>query len=417
MKFIRFIPIVALALCVSVLGACGSSTGAAVATPTQLTFWYTQGTGTSATVLAIVAQFNQTHPTIHVNAQPVDYASAHDQFANAAKAGVGAPDVFRSDVAWLPEFIRDGYFLDLTNKIDGGTSDFLPASLAYGVANNKLYSVPDEADFLALYYNKALVAAPPATMDDLRTFAKAATNPANQTYGFATQAQSYDITPFIFADGGGLVGSDGKTILVNSAQSAAGFQRLLDMIKDGSVLPIDPTNAFANAENGFKTGKVAMLISNASAETQNLMNGTAFQGPNIANFGIAAIPTGTAGDVPRALMGGQSYGIYAGTRFAGAALTFLNFLDSTANQVAVAAANSTLPTRQSAYNDPTLATNQIVSAYKPLLGTATPRPLTPQLSALFNAFDSNIQGALTGADTAQTALDNVAAAWAPLLST
>ncbi len=398
------------------LAACagGSSSGGKV----TLTFWYTENTTEQPAILKIINNFNTSHPNIHVNAQYVDLNSLHDKFAAAARAGSNAPDVLRTDVVWTSEFAKDSYLLQLDGKV-GDTGDFLPAPLAYNKYNGHLWGVPEVTDFVAMYYNKALlqqagISAPPATMDDLRTDARLLTNTGEQQYGFATEGSSYFLLPFIFAYGGGMISDDAKTVYVNDAQSVAGFNQLINMIQDGSVQPIDFKNGYNNADEGFKSGKVAIIF-NGPWQAADLMSGSAFSGANAANFGVAAIPTGPAGDVPRSPTGGQNYSIYAGTAHPDEAVTFLNYLDSTQSQIAVATANGTLPTRSSAYTDQVKA-NKVISAFQPILNTAKSRPVNPVGGQLFTAFDSDIQNALTGQESAQDALNKVAQDWQPLLS-
>jgi arabinogalactan oligomer/maltooligosaccharide transport system substrate-binding protein len=403
------IGIMVLAMAAMLVAACGSSTTTVV----KLTFWYTQGASEAPALLKIVSAFNASHPTIQVSAQYVDFSTAHDKFASAARAGVGAPDVVRTDVSWTAEFVQNGFLYGLDSKIKGGTGDFLPAALAYGIVNGHLYSVPDVTDFLVLYYNKTLVATPPITLDDLRTAAQAATNTANNQYGFATPGSSYYLTPFIYADGGDLISNDGKTISVNDAQSVAGLQRVLTMMQDGSVLPIDFTNGYTNMVNGFKNGTVAMIVDNVS-DAATLLSGSAFAGSNASNLGIAAFPTGTAGDIPRATNGGKSYAVYAGSNHPNEAITFLNYLTTAQSQSAIATANGTLPTRISAYTAAVLG-NSVVAAAQPLLGTAKARPVNPKITQLFGIFDTDLQGALSGQMAAQDALNKVAQDWATAL--
>jgi arabinogalactan oligomer / maltooligosaccharide transport system substrate-binding protein len=397
------------------LAACGGSSSGGKVT---LTFWYTENTTEQPAILKIVNNFNTSHPNIHVNAQYVDFNSLHDKFATAAKSTSGAPDVLRTDIAWTSEFAKDGYLLQLDGKV-GDTSDFLPAPLAYNKYNGHLWGLPEVTDFVAMYYNKALlqqagIDAPPATMDDLRADAKKLTNAGNQQYGFANEGSSYFLLPFIFAYGGGMISDDAKTVYVNDSQSVSGFSQLLGMIQDGSVQPIDFKNGYNNADEGFKSGKVAIIF-NGPWQAVDLMSGSAFSGSNASNFGVAAIPTGPAGDVPRSPTGGQNYSIYAGTAHPSESVTFLNYLDSAQSQTSVALANGTLPTRQSAYTDQVKA-NKVISAFQPLLSSAKSRPVNPVGGQLFTAFDSDIQNALSGKESAQDALNKVAQDWQPLLS-
>ncbi len=156
-----------------ILAACNASSASSSTGKVSLTFWYTEGSNEAPAILKLVNSFNASHPNIQVNAQYVNFGAAHDKFASAARAGSGAPDILRTDVSWTSEFAKDGYLLQLDGRIDGGTSDFLPASLAYNIYNGHLWGVPEITSFIALYYNKALFQAaniptPPVTLADLR---------------------------------------------------------------------------------------------------------------------------------------------------------------------------------------------------------------------------------------------------------
>ena len=265
------------------LAACSNS----VTPPTQVTFWYTEGSSQAQALLTIVQAFNQSHATIHVNAQATDVFSLHDTFIEAAKSGHGAPDILEENSLWTPDFAGPNYIVNLDGKI-GDTHDFLPVPLNYGTYQGHLYAAPQTTDFLAMYYNKALLqqanVTPPATFDDMRTALIQLSNSANGQYGFATQGSSNFILPFIFAYGGGTFSGDGKTISINNSGSVAGFQQLLDYIGDGSVLPLNGQNGLAQASNAFKQGKVAIIFGNASQEA-DLKTGAAFAGARAGNFG------------------------------------------------------------------------------------------------------------------------------------
>jgi arabinogalactan oligomer / maltooligosaccharide transport system substrate-binding protein len=407
----------ALATIASLLLSACNATSSTTTGKVSLTFWYTESSSEAPAILKIVNAFNKSHTNIQVNAQYVDFGAEHDKFAAAARAGKGAPDILGTDVSWTAEFAKDGYLLELEGHVDGGTSDFLPASLAYNMYNAHLWGQPETTSFIALYYNKALFqaannATPPVTLDDLRTDALLLTNASKNQVGFAFQGSAYFLTPWLFADGGGLVSDDGKTILINNAGSIAGFQALLDMIHDNSLAPIDLQNGYTNALDGFKSGAVAM-IAGTSDDGASILSGSAFHDPS--NLGVVAFPIGTAGDVPRSPARGQNYSIYAGTQHPNEAIAFLNYLNSSASEIAIAQANGTLPARTSAYTAAVLQ-NPVIQAFHPLLGTAVSLPVNPKADQLFTAFDADIQNALIGTQSAQDALNKVAQDWAPLFA-
>lgn len=148
-------------------------------------------------------------------------------------------------------------------------------------------------------------------------------------------------------------------------------------------------------------------------ETSNILTGSAFT--DAANLGIAGIPTGPTG-VTGSPTGGQSYVIYAGTKHPAEAAKFVNFMSSTASQIAIAKANHTLPTRQSAYKDSDVSSNPVIAGYYAVRNTAVSRPVIPQGGQLFTDFDPNVQAALAGSKSAADALNAVADKWKALLN-
>jgi len=91
-------------------------------------------------------------------------------------------------------------------------------------------------------------------------------------------------------------------------------------------------------------------------------------------------------------------------------------MSSRDSQIAIARANHTLPTRQSAYQDLKVSDDPVISAFHAIQYTAVARPVIPQGDYLFDALDSNIQATLDGTENPTDALDAVASVWKDLLA-
>ncbi|WP_083815166.1 hypothetical protein [Ktedonobacter racemifer] len=91
-------------------------------------------------------------------------------------------------------------------------------------------------------------------------------------------------------------------------------------------------------------------------------------------------------------------------------------MSSTSSQVAIAKANHTLPTRQSAYADSTVKSDPVISGYYAVRQVAVSRPVIPQGGQLFKDFDPAVQAILAGAKAPADALNGVAASWQKLLA-
>jgi len=419
---------VAISLCTLLilqLTACIGSTSTSGSTPTAsapvtLTYWYTEGISETSLILSQIQAFEQQNPNIKISAQLVPYGEAQARFATAAQAGK-APDVLRSDVDWATQFASLRYLLPIDQYVSqSDLSDYLTFALNYDRYNGHLYGLPQVTSFLALMYNKSKLAkagitSPPTTMDQLEADAIKVAQTKAAKYGFETSGASYFALPFLWAFGGGMIDTDGKTILVNNAGSVAGLTFLLKLQNQDKVMPtkVDFNNGYINMTTDFKDGTTAMIFQ-GPWEAANILTGSAFVS-NKSNLGIAGIPTGP-GAATGSPTGGQTYVIYAGTQHPAEAYKFISFMSSTANQVAIAKANHTLPTRQSAYQDSAVSANPVISGYYAVKDVARNRPIIPQGGQLFTDFDPNVQAALAGAKTPQQALDAVAAAWRKLLS-
>ena len=122
----------------------------------ELTWWDTSDPANEGPAFKeLIKKFNEEYPDVTINYQSVDFGSAQNDFKTAAKAGKGAPDILRAEVAWVPEFASLGYLyaLDDTELLD---NNFLETPLSSNVYDGKTYGVPQVTDTLGLMYNKAL---------------------------------------------------------------------------------------------------------------------------------------------------------------------------------------------------------------------------------------------------------------------
>jgi arabinogalactan oligomer / maltooligosaccharide transport system substrate-binding protein len=408
-------------LLVMLLAACGgggSTTTSTSSGPVTLNYWYTEGTSETPAILAQVKAFEAQNPNIHINAQYQDFSQAQAKFTTAAQSNT-APDILRSDVGWVAQFASLRYLLPLDQYVSASDqSDYLPNALAYDKYNGHLYGLPQVTDFLALLYNKAEftkagITSAPTTMAEFEADAQKLVSTKTAKYGFETSGASYYALPFLWSFGGGMIDNN-KNILVNSAGSVAGLNFMLKLQNTDKVMPskIDFTNGYTNMVNDLKSGTTSMIF-DGPWETSNILTGSAFTDPS--NLGIAGIPAGPTG-VTGSPTGGQSYVIYAGTKHPAEAAKFVNFMSSTASQIAIAKANHTLPTRQSAYADSSVSSNPVIAGFYAVRNTAVSRPVIPQGGQLFTDFDPNIQAALAGSKSAADALNAVADKWKTLLA-
>ena len=142
-----------------------------IAGQVTLTFWHTMNQEEMVTLDGLVGKFMEQNPQIEIQAQVVPFSDAQNKFKTVAQAG-DAPDIFRAEIAWTPEFAELGFLAPLDDYVsEEDLGDYLPGALRYNQYKDRLWGIPQVTDCLALLYNKRMLAGagvdPPATMDDL----------------------------------------------------------------------------------------------------------------------------------------------------------------------------------------------------------------------------------------------------------
>jgi arabinogalactan oligomer / maltooligosaccharide transport system substrate-binding protein len=411
----------ALALAVTACSDSGTGTSQAAKDPQSVegtvTWWDTSdATNEAPAFKELIAKFEKQYPKIKVDYVNVPFDAAQNKFKTAAQSGSGAPDVFRSEVAWTPGFAKLGYLqpIDGTPAADGA-DDYLAGPVASTKFDGKTYGVPQVTDTLALLYNKDLLAKagvqPPKTMDELKTAAlaiKAKTGAA----GVYLNPGGYFLLPFLYGEGGDLVDVEAKKITVNSPEAVKAVDRAKDLIASGAAMKPDFADGYNNMQASFKDGKVAMVINGPWSVADDL-SGKAFK--NGGNLGIAPVPAGGSGKAG-APTGGHNYVIYAGSKNIDASYLFVKFMNSAGNQAFLASKLGLLPTRKAAYEDAAVKSSAVVTEFGVVLETAKPRPAIPEGGDLFKALDENYVKVLNGSSTTQKGLDDVANAYEQLLA-
>ena len=397
----------------------GDTTAAGQQIPTDisatLTYWDTSNADTEVPVFKqLVSQFNQTYPNVKIDYQVVPFEDAQNKFLAAAQAGKGMPDVLRSEVAWTSQFAARGYLLDLTDSpLAADKGDYLDTPLSSNLYNGKLYGVPQVTDTLALYYNKKLFAqagidSPPTTWDEVEADAKLLKSKAHVD-GIALNPQGYFLLPFIYGEGGDMVDTDSKTIELTSDADVQGVSTAQKLIKDGAAPKPPATDGYAAAMDAFLGNQVGMVL-NGPWEIGNISGNKKFGG--IDNLGIAPVPAGSA--QAGAPVGGHNYVITSAVTDSNkqlAAAAFISFMNSPKSQAFLADKLGLLPTRQSAYDEQSVKDNKVITAFKPALDAAHPRPWIPEGGQFFAPLDIMAVSVLVqGADPA-SALDKAAQAY------
>jgi sn-glycerol 3-phosphate transport system substrate-binding protein len=167
-------------LCMLLITILGVANFAAAQTPTEIDFWHAMSGNNGEQVTALVADFNASHPNIHVTEQNKgNYDETLNAVIQAAGQGEG-PNMAQIFDLGTPLAIDSGFFTPVETilseeQLQQVTDDIMPPLINYFTIGDTLWSLPWNNSTPILYYNKDMFEAagldpdsPPATWQELQ---------------------------------------------------------------------------------------------------------------------------------------------------------------------------------------------------------------------------------------------------------
>src|SRR4051812_18072540 len=192
-----------------------------------------------------------------------------------AAAGSGdLPDLFAADIVYVPNWVKQGLFQDLTSQIDALSykDSINEGHLAAGTQDGKEHVLPFVLDLSMLFWNKDLYKeagldpeTPPANMTEYVANAKAvqALNKPD-TYGTATGLNCggclvFTWFPSMWAAGDQVMNPEGTESLLASGTATKVYDTWRDLWASGAVLPSSQDEAGPTWTAGFTAGQVGLM--------------------------------------------------------------------------------------------------------------------------------------------------------------
>lgn len=267
-----------------------------------------------------------------------------------------APDVF-----WIPgtdiaRFQSEGLILDLGElaAADGfDTGEFYPEPMYHltfdpetGAPGDKLWGLPRDVSTFALYLNNDLIAE--AGADDPRALAaagewdweaftevaQAVTDLGGANKGFAMNGWWANYGAFMNAAGGGFFNEDRTECALDTPESVAGIQQVVDIYANDLAVPFGE-----DGEPPWKAGTVGMFI-NGRWATPGARADVTF------NWDVVELPTGPGGTQGNWLFWG-AYVVNANTEHPQEAWELVKALTSSETQSQISELGANIPSRQS----------------------------------------------------------------------
>ncbi|HEY5270567.1 MAG TPA: extracellular solute-binding protein [Anaerolineales bacterium] len=379
----------------------------------------------------IAKDFEANNPDIKVVMEYLGYDYVHDKIVTGMAAKPPAYDAAMIDVIWPDEFIKDGYLLDVTNRVTADMkTNMFPASWNGVTRNGKIYGMPWLMDVKYFMYNKDIlqqagISAPPKTWEELVDQANIVKQKGLADYPIIwswnqKEGVVCDFTVLLFGNGGSFLDASGKPVF-NNAQGVQVLTWMKQTIDDGLSNPSSISSDENAVEADFLASKSAFAVnwlfqysdSNDDSKSQ-IVGQAAFAPMPMFAAGAAVGIKGSSVD------GSSSFAVMATTPYPDQTWKFLTYLAS--NEVQTKYSAEMLPVWQNDFQGDALTkllaatpTNPVtVPAFLGQFPYANERPTVSYYNEGSAALQLAIQEALTGVKSPQQALDEAAATWVTL---
>ncbi len=384
---------------VSLLEACGGSTGGGSSSGPTTVIWQTEN-DTSGSYPAIVDGYNKTNKdNVHVvwHNGPSDTSTLITLYDNTLRARSASFDVFNIDVVWPAQFSTQGWTLDLSSKWPASDrANYLPGPIKSCTYNGAVVAAPMRTDLGVLYYRKDIVSTPPKTFNELTSMAKSSLSKAKIGYawqGIQGEALVCDFVEVLAGYGGSVLDpNNAKSVTVNSPEAVAALTEMVGWV--GTVSPVSITTYAEEAcRQAFQNGDAALMRNWPYAYA---LGNDATKSKVAGKFDITSIPYGGSNTTGHSCVGGWNMAINAYSKNTDAAWSFMQYVLGSTAQKILAITGSYTPALNSVYSDSEVQTKQpLFTKLAPILQNSLPRPVSPVYTDLSNLIQVNVHQALT----------------------
>lgn len=353
----------------------GGLPGSAVA-QAKLVVWHSYRGAEKTAFEKVVGAFNA-RPDAKIKVDPlaVPFDAFADKISAAVPRGKG-PDIFIYAQDRMGGWVEAGntvepidFFVD-----DALKGRFIPTTIEALTYRGNLYGLPLDYKVIALIHNKKLLKTPPRTTAELVKVAQGLTNKAAGRFGLAwAYGDFYYVASLINGFGGGVF--DKATQPTMNAPANVKALELLVRWEHQGFMPAEPSSALITSL--FNEGKAAMVFS-----------GPWFLGEvaNDIEYGVAPLPTITeAGNKPmRPWMTVEGVFVSAQSQHKDAAFDFVKYVTGADAGKVMALEGRQSPAAKAVYDDPKVAADPVLSAFKKQVEVAVPMPNVAEMTMMWS---------------------------------
>ncbi len=377
----------ALALLLSVT----SLAPVANASPVTIRLWHSYRGGEQQALDESVKRFEAAHPDIRVESLANPYESFASKLSTAIPNDNG-PDLFIFADDRLGGWAKTGIVAPLDGKVGAAKwASFLPQTVKPLSFDGHIWGLPLAFKTLALFYNTALVKAPPKTTDELVRLAQSRTG--SGSFGLAYTADNFfNHAPWYLGFGGVLFYPDGRVGL-SSPGAIQSFAFVQDLSRRG-ILPKEPDDA--TVTRLFNQGHAAMVIDGPwfAAEIDRSIH-----------YAVAPLPVVSATGKPASpFLNDEAVYVSAKALHPREALLLAEYLAGTESALIRAAVGRQVVASKAAWTDPRLQHDLFLNAFRQQAETAVPIPKRSEMLDVWEAGKLALKMVLRGSTPKAAAL-------------
>jgi len=382
----------------AMLAGAGLLLAANIAASADLVVWHAYRGEEKTAFEKTVAMFNEAHKAdgISVRSLAVPFDAYADKITAAVPRGRG-PDVFIFAQDRLGGWVEGGQTVEPIDFFieDETLQSLIPDLMEPMTYRGTVYGLPFNYKSITLIYNKALVANPPKTSAELVATAKKLTDASIGNFGLAYEYSNYFFHAALMNAFGGRVFDPGPTPSVNIPENVKAVKQMMTWYKTDGILPADPSAALIGSL--FNSGKAAMVLSGPwfLSEVEEGVD-----------FGLAMLPTvDEAGGKPMApWLTVEGIYISAGSKNKEAAYELLTFMVSDEAALVMATEGGQLPSNLAVYENPKVADDPVLSAFRAQLETAVPMPNYAEMTLMWSPVTTAMNKIVKGSASPEVAL-------------
>lgn len=357
--------------------------------PTTVRFW---AMGREAEVVAeLIEGFERAHPDVRVDVQQVPWMAAHEKLLTAF-VGEATPDLAQLGNTWVPEFATLGALAPLDAEVAASQAvppaDYFPGIWGTNEVDGRLHGVPWYVDTRLLFYRRDLLAAAagatggaagadagvPETWDGWVAAMRAikAAGGADR-YAILLPLDEFEqLLALVLSQPEPLLREDGRW----GNFRGAGFRRALTfylrLFAEGLAPLVTQTQA-SNPWHELGRGYVAFMISGpwSIGELERRLPPA-----QQASWGTAPLPGPTGPGTSTA--GGSSLVVFRGAAHPREAWQLIEYLSQPEQQRRFYELTGNLPPRRTTWDDPQLAGDEHVRAFRQQLERVRRTPPVPE---------------------------------------